>query len=82
MEKHLKFSLITLVSLLVFLPLSIILHNYLSGLLRIEEPIFFFLALFSAFAIPLAFIYVIIAMIIAALKKIPRLKKKSKKKRK
>jgi uncharacterized BrkB/YihY/UPF0761 family membrane protein len=78
MEKHLKYSFITLGLLFLLLPVSIVLHNFVSGLLGIEEPIFFFLALFSAFAIPLAFIYVILAGIITVFKKIPRPKRKKK----
>jgi len=79
MEKHLKYSFITLGALFLLLPVFIVLHNFVSGLLRIEEPLFFFLALFSAFAIPLAVFYVILAGIITVLKKIPRPKRKKKK---
>jgi len=79
MEKHLKYSFITLGLLFVSLPIFIVLHNYVSGILRIEEPLFFFLALFSAFAIPLALIYVIIAGIITFIKKIPHPKRKKEK---
>ncbi len=79
MTKHLKRSFIILGGLFLLLPVFIILHNYISGLFRFEEPLFFLLSLLSAFAIPLAFIYVFIALIIAIIGKIPRPKRKKKK---
>jgi hypothetical protein len=77
--KHLKRSFITLGALFLLLPVFIILHNYISGLFRFEEPLFFILSLLSAFAIPLAFLYVFVAIILTAINKIPRPKKKKKK---
>jgi hypothetical protein len=74
--KHLKRSFIILGALFLLLPIFIILHNYLSGFFKFEEPLFFLLSMLCAFAIPLAFLYVFIAMILAAISKIPRPKKK------
>jgi uncharacterized BrkB/YihY/UPF0761 family membrane protein len=79
MTKHLKRSFLILCLLLFLLPIFIVLHNYLSGLFRFGEPLFFLLSLASAFALPLAVFYVFIALILAAIGKIPRPKRKKKK---
>jgi uncharacterized BrkB/YihY/UPF0761 family membrane protein len=81
MTKHLKRSFVILGLLFFCLPVFIILHNLISGLLGIEEPLFFLLSLLSAFALPLAIFYVFIALILSVISKIPRPKQKRKKKK-
>ncbi|HUV42756.1 MAG TPA: hypothetical protein VMY36_02500 [Patescibacteria group bacterium] len=77
MEKHLKIaSLITGVSFALLI-LSILLHNFLSGLLGIEEPIFFSFFLVLALILPFALLYLAIVSVIFLIKRGFGLKKKS-----
>jgi len=76
MENHLrKAALLTGLSFGLILP-SLILHNLLSGLLRIEEPFFFLLTLFLALVFPFALAYLSVISTIIFIKKLLDFKRK------
>ena len=76
MENHLRrAALFTGLSFSLILP-SMILHNLLSGLLRIEEPFFFLLTLLLALVFPFALAYLSVISMIIFIKKLPGFKRK------
>lgn len=77
MNKHLNIALaVTYISFYLSI-LSVLLHNFVSGLLGKEEPFFFFLSLISSLVFPLALVYSSIIWVINLRRE--RKEKKSKK---
>ncbi|OGV89520.1 hypothetical protein A2Z41_01585 [Microgenomates group bacterium RBG_19FT_COMBO_39_10] len=77
MEKHLKVASLLTGNSFALLVISIFLHNFISGLLRIEEPIFFSLFLILALVLPFALLYLAVVSVIFLIKRGFGLKKKS-----
>ena len=60
MEKKLRVSLTVSGALLILLIISVILHNIVSGMSGVEEPVFFILFLILLFAFPLSLIIALV----------------------
>ena len=67
MEKHFKVSLIASAFSFGLLWLSVALHNFISGLLGFEEPLFFSLSLILIFTIPFILVYALIGLVLSLL---------------
>ncbi|MBW3017249.1 hypothetical protein KY316_02660 [Candidatus Woesearchaeota archaeon] len=67
---HLKRSAILLAASFALGIVFVVLHNVLSGLINVEEPVFFVLAIIAiALLIPASIIYFIVSLIMWFLKK-------------